>query len=103
MADDIEEDEEDDEEEEDAGVVVIGDSATVETSFDAIVSKKKLAEEDEEEEETLVELSREERLESLTVKTTPKQSNEFVCSSCHLVKHHSQLADKKQELCRDCV
>ncbi len=33
----------------------------------------------------------------------PKRPGEFVCRSCFLVKHPSQLADKKQSLCRDCV
>ncbi len=94
----LEEDDEDPEDEE----VVVADPAAVETSFDEILSKK-IAEEDDEEEDLLLDLTREERLESLAVKTTPKQANEFVCRSCHLVKHHSQLADKKRELCRDCV
>jgi hypothetical protein len=33
----------------------------------------------------------------------PKQADEFVCKSCFLVKSFKQLADKKRELCRDCV
>jgi hypothetical protein len=33
----------------------------------------------------------------------PKQPGEFVCQSCFLVKHQSQLADKERQLCRDCV
>lgn len=33
----------------------------------------------------------------------PKRPGEFVCRSCFLVKHPSQLADKKKQLCRDCV
>ena len=33
----------------------------------------------------------------------PKQADEFVCRSCFLVKHISQLADKRKGLCRDCV
>ncbi|MEO7804195.1 MAG: DUF4193 family protein [Actinomycetota bacterium] len=93
----------DDEDEEDDDDIVVADPATAETSFDEILAKKKLAEEEEEEEETLLDLSREERLESLSIKATPIQANEFVCKSCHLVKHHSQLADKKRGFCRDCV
>ena len=38
-----------------------------------------------------------------TGKVLPKQPDEFVCQSCFLVKHPSQLADKKNMLCRDCV
>ena len=33
----------------------------------------------------------------------PKRPGEFVCQSCFLVKHPSQLADGKRMLCRDCV
>jgi hypothetical protein len=29
--------------------------------------------------------------------------DEFVCKSCFLVKHRSQLADTRRQLCRDCV
>ena len=30
-------------------------------------------------------------------------ANEFVCSSCFLVKAPSQLADRRKKLCRDCA
>ena len=33
----------------------------------------------------------------------PKQDDEFRCKSCRLLKKTSQLADKKNQLCRDCV
>jgi hypothetical protein len=33
----------------------------------------------------------------------PKRPGEFVCQSCFLVKHPSQLADADKLLCRDCV
>ena len=33
----------------------------------------------------------------------PKRPGEFVCQSCFLVKHPSQLADAKHKLCADCV
>ena len=43
--------------------------------------------------------------EELTVRVVPKQADEFVCSSCFLVHHHSQLALRKdgQQFCTDCV
>ena len=43
--------------------------------------------------------------EELTVRVVPKQADEFVCSSCFLVHHHSQLALLKdgQQFCNDCV
>ena len=33
----------------------------------------------------------------------PKRPGEFVCRSCFLVKHPSQLADAERILCADCV
>jgi Domain of unknown function (DUF4193) len=33
----------------------------------------------------------------------PKRADEFVCQSCFLVKHVSQIADNAKQLCRDCV
>jgi hypothetical protein len=33
----------------------------------------------------------------------PKQDDEFRCTSCRLLKKTSQLADRAQTLCRDCV
>ena len=33
----------------------------------------------------------------------PKRPGEFVCRSCFLVKHPSQLADPERVLCADCV
>lgn len=33
----------------------------------------------------------------------PKRPGEFVCRSCFLVKHPSQLADNDRVLCADCV
>lgn len=38
-----------------------------------------------------------------TEQIIPKQDDEFRCSSCRLLKKQSQLADKKRQLCRDCV
>ncbi|CAN5820183.1 hypothetical protein BH23ACT12_BH23ACT12_02110 [soil metagenome] len=90
-------DDEDDDDEDDVPV-----AAEEEASFDEFLSKAKETT-DSEEEETLLDLTREERLESLSVRAAPKQANEFVCTSCRLVKHQSQLADPKRELCRDCV
>ncbi|MGH9194143.1 MAG: DUF4193 family protein [Acidimicrobiia bacterium] len=48
-------------------------------------------------------MSRDDTVESLSVRATPLQANEFVCSNCRLVKYKSQLADKKRNLCSDCV
>ncbi|MCA1727053.1 MAG: DUF4193 domain-containing protein, partial [Actinobacteria bacterium] len=31
------------------------------------------------------------------------QANEFTCKNCFLVKHRSQLADKRRMFCVDCA
>ncbi len=75
-------------------------------SLDEILAKKpeeRPAPEEEEEEESILNLGREERLETLSVKVVPKQESEFVCRKCYLVKHRSQLSDKKRMYCRDCA
>ncbi|MHB8218738.1 MAG: DUF4193 family protein [Acidimicrobiales bacterium] len=87
-AEEAEEEEEEDEEDED-----------VEASLDVIL-KERLVVEDEPEDDEVVDTD--DRSEG-TDQVLPKQPGEFVCRSCFLVKHPSQLADKKRLLCRDCV
>lgn len=43
--------------------------------------------------------------EELSVRVLPRQSDEFTCSRCFLVHHHSQLASEKNGVlvCRDCA
>jgi len=43
--------------------------------------------------------------EELTVRVLPKQADEFTCSSCFLVQHHSRLALQSGDrmVCADCV
>ena len=43
------------------------------------------------------------RIEPLDARVVPMQSTEFVCKNCYLVKHRSQLADKRRMFCRDCA
>ena len=47
--------------------------------------------------------TRDERLEPLDARVVPMQETEFMCKNCYLVKHRSQLADKRKMLCRDCA
>ncbi|HET7235550.1 MAG TPA: DUF4193 family protein [Actinomycetota bacterium] len=75
----------------------------VESIQDILVKQEGQAEAGEEEDESLLNLSREERLEPLAVKVVPPQPTEFICSNCFLVKHRSQLKDKAKVLCRDCA
>lgn len=43
--------------------------------------------------------------EELTVRVVPRQSDEFTCMGCFLVKHHSQIAERKGDdlYCVDCA
>jgi hypothetical protein len=77
-----------------------------EASLDELLAKKTEdggAAEEEAEEETALAPGAAERVEPLSVKVVPQQPTEFVCKKCFLVKHRSQLADKKRMFCRDCV
>jgi hypothetical protein len=92
----VREEEEEDEDEDDEA-----DADDVEASLDVILKERMVVvdDEDEDDEETP---DSEDRSDS-PLKVLPKQPGEFVCQSCFLVKHPSQLADKKAMLCRDCV
>ena len=80
-------------------------TAEVESIQDLLVKQEARAEEEEaeEEDEAAVALTRDERLEPTDTRVVPMQATEFVCKKCFLVKHRSQLADKKRMLCRDCA
>lgn len=72
----------------------------VEASLDEILKERMVVIEEEPEEEDIVDL--EDRADAAE-RVKPKQPDEFVCRSCFLVKHSSQLANKSKRLCRDCV
>jgi hypothetical protein len=99
-----EEDEEEElEEGEDEEEDLVESASIGEASLEEILSKRGDVAEIEEEEDSLLDLTPDERMETLSIRPVPKQANEFVCSNCHLVKHQSQLADPARQLCRDCV
>jgi hypothetical protein len=79
--------------------------AEVESIQELLVKQEAAVEEEsEEEDEPVVALTREEKLaEPLEARVVPMQATEFMCKRCFLVKHRSQLADKKKMLCRDCA
>jgi hypothetical protein len=79
--------------------------AEVESIQDLLVKQEARAEEEEAEDddETAVAVGRDDRLEPVETRVVPIQATEFVCKKCFLVKHRSQLADKKRMLCRDCA
>ncbi len=57
----------------------------------------------EDDEVVPTETLRDDRGEPLDTKVVPMQDTEFMCKRCYLVKHRSQLADKKKMRCRDCA
>jgi hypothetical protein len=73
----------------------------VEASLDVIL-KERLVVVDDEDDDDEEAPEGEDRADS-PMKVLPKQPGEFVCQSCFLVKHPSQLADRERMLCRDCV
>ena len=82
----------------------------VESSLDELLAKREkseseAAEDTPAEEEVIPATStgREDRVETLSVKVVPQQPTEFTCRNCFLVKHRSQLANKRKMLCRDCA
>lgn len=83
------------------------DTSALETSLEELLQRRerRLDEEEVDEEEALLEAmeGREGPAEPLTVKVIPPQPTEFTCRKCFLLKHQSQLADKKRMLCRDCA
>jgi hypothetical protein len=72
-------------------------------SIQDILVKQEARDEAEEEDDSILNLTREERLEPLAVKVVPPQPTEFICKKCYLVKHRSQLKYKAKMLCRDCA
>jgi len=56
-----------------------------------------------EEDAALVSPAQDERLEPVESRVVPMQATEFMCKKCFLVKHRSQLADRRKMRCRDCA
>ena len=86
------------------------EEGAVETSLEEFLQRKErrggVRAEDPDDEEALLEAidEREGRgAESLTVKVVPEQPDEFTCRRCFLVKHKTQLKDRRRMLCADCA
>jgi len=90
-----EEDDDDDDDDDDM------DPDDVEAGLDVIL-KDRLVVVDEQDDEDDDVPDTDDRTEGST-KVVPKRPGEFVCQSCFLVKHPSQLADPGRMFCRDCV
>ena len=71
----------------------------VEATLDEILKERLVVVEEEEEDDEPVDTES----NADSGKVAPKRPDEFVCQSCFLVKHPSQLADAKRQYCRDCV
>ncbi len=76
------------------------DPDDVEADLDTIL-KDRLVVVDDEEDDDDEPLEPEDKAEASKVR--PRAPGEFVCQSCFLVKHPSQLADEALLMCRDCV
>lgn len=103
--DDVEEPDEIEDEDEDQTAEAVEDDG--DESLDALMAKRKSREDADDEgspEDSVLEMSRDDRVTgNLPANAKPQQSSEFTCRSCYLVKHQSQLANKKRMLCRDCA
>ena len=78
------------------------DPDDVEADLDTILKDRLVVVADEEEEDEDEPVDAEDRTGE-TTKVRPRAPGEFVCQSCFLVKHPSQLADADKQFCRDCV
>jgi Domain of unknown function (DUF4193) len=90
----------DEEEEEDDDDV---DPDDVEADLDTILKDRIAAQPDDGEEDDDEEQPETDERGDGTGRIQPKRPGEFVCQSCFLVKHPSQLADSDLMLCADCV
>ena len=73
-------------------------------SIQEILQKQEDTEDDDAEDDAvLATITKDEKLEPIDTRVVPIQETEFTCKRCFLVKHRSQLADKKRTLCRDCA
>lgn len=86
------------------------EEAGVETSLEEFLQRKERrggarAEESDDEEALLEAMDEREARDggSLTVKVVPEQPDEFTCRRCFLVKHRTQLKDRRRMLCADCA
>jgi Domain of unknown function (DUF4193) len=73
----------------------------VEAALDTILKDRLVAVEEEADEED-EEVEVDDRGDPVD-RILPKRPGEFVCQSCFLVKHPSQLADATRMYCNDCV
>ena len=78
------------------------DPDDVEASLDDILKDRLVIEDDGPDDDDDETPDLDDRGEGASV-VIPRRPDEFVCQSCFLVKHVSQIADDAKQLCRDCV
>ncbi len=80
----------------------VADPDDVEASLDDILKDRLVIEDDAPEDDDDDTPDLDDRGEGASV-VIPRRPDEFVCQSCFLVKHVSQIANSDKQLCRDCV
>lgn len=80
----------------------IADPDDVEASLDDILKDRLVIEDDTPDDDDDETPDLDDRGEGASV-VIPRRPDEFVCQSCFLVKHVSQIASAEKQLCRDCV
>jgi len=78
-------------------------AADVESIQEILQKQEDTEDDDTEDDAVLATITKDEKLEPIDTRVVPIQETEFTCKRCFLVKHRSQLADKKRTLCRDCA
>jgi Domain of unknown function (DUF4193) len=105
--DDLDDVEPTEEDLEDAAATADPAGADVESIHEVLEKQEARDDEDETDDEEPVApvttAKGDDRLEPIEARVVPIQATEFVCKNCFLVKHRSQLADKRRMLCRDCA
>lgn len=72
-------------------------------SLEELLAKRAEKQDADSDDESILSVERDDRTGGLPNKVKPQQAREFVCKKCFLVKHQSQLADRRRMLCRDCA
>lgn len=80
----------------------IADPDDVEASLDDILKDRLVIEDDAPDDDEDETPDLDDRGEGASI-VIPRRPDEFVCQSCFLVKHVSQIANAEKQLCRDCV
>jgi hypothetical protein len=81
----------------------LGEVESIQELIEKQEEASEAAEGEDDEDAVIVPSTRAEAVEAAESRVVPIQTTEFTCANCYLVKHRSQLADKRKMLCRDCA